>query len=74
MTICIRWMFDANMATITRPFACSNCFSKVVPTLRSLMVWPARSTLVDSHSRAMTPFSPRAARVWRSMISPSMGV
>ena len=62
------------MATMTRPVASRNWLLKVAPMFFSDMVTPLRSTLVLSHSRQVTPFSPRRARVPRSVTSPSTGV
>ena len=74
ITCCMRLRLLANMATITRPAAFLNWFTKVSPIFFSLMVYPGRSMLVLSHSRQSTPLLPTSDRLIRSVTSPSTGV
>ena len=57
-TCWMRYTFDANVATITRPCALSKHCSKVLPISFSLCVKPACSTFVLSESSANTPLEP----------------
>ena len=76
-TSMICWMrstFEAKVVTMMRCWQPRNRASKESPTLRSLLVKPGRSTLVESASRASTPSLPSCPRRPRSIMPPWMGV
>ena len=55
MICCMRWIFEAKVATIMRPVARSNSFMKVSPIAFSDMVYPLRSTFVLSDIKSRIP-------------------
>ena len=59
----MRWMCEANVATMMRPGASANRPSRAAPTSVSEPVCPGRPTLVESEQSASTPRSPSAANV-----------
>ena len=76
-TLMICWRrstLEAKVVTMMRSSQPLNSTSKELPTLLSLRVYPGRSTLVESASRASTPSRPRAPNRARSIIPPWMGV
>ena len=48
---CIRWTFEANEATRTRPWRCGMIWRNASPTSRSEPVNPRRSAFVESHEQ-----------------------
>src|SRR5438477_502672 len=58
---CIRWTFEANDATSTRPVSTGMIWRKASPTSRSEPVTPGRSALVESPSSRSTPRVPSSA-------------
>ena len=71
----MRWMLLAKVAMMIRLLpAFLNSLSKLSPTMRSLGVLPGFSALVESASRARTPWLPSSPNRARSMTSLSMGV
>ena len=76
LMICwMRLTLDANVAMMIRLSALLSTMRSIVsPTLRSDIVKPSRSMLVDSPSISLTPSSPICASRGRSMLSPSIGV
>ncbi len=54
----MRWMCEAKVATMMRPWARSKRSASAAPTSVSEGVWPGRSTLVESEQSTSTPRSP----------------
>ena len=71
---CIRWTFEANEATSTRPWRCGMIWRNASPTSRSEPVNPRRSAFVESHSSRSTPRLPSSASRPTSVRKPSTGV
>jgi len=71
---CIRWTFDANEVTRTRPVRCGMIWRKASPTTRSDCVKPGRSAFVESPSNRSTPRFPTSASLPTSVRWPSTGV
>ena len=65
---CILWTLDANVATITLPFAFEKSLAKLSPTTLSDKVYPGFSTFVESASIANTPFFPISANLANPLV------
>ncbi len=71
---CIRWMFDAKLATRIRPVHVGISCRNASPTSRSEPVMPGRSAFVESPSIRSMPRFPIEASLPTSVLSPSTGV
>ena len=71
---CIRWMFDAKLATRMRPVRIGISWRNASPTRRSEPVIPGRSAFVESPSIRSTPRLPIDASLPTSVLRPSTGV
>ena len=71
---CILCIFDANVATITLPFALDIILFKVSPIIFSDKECPALSTLVLSAIKSKIPSCPSWAILFKSITFPSIGV
>ena len=73
MTCCTRWMCEANDATMMRLLLLANTASIAGVMLRSDVVKPGTSALVESVRNRSTPSSPSRAKARRSVMRPSSG-
>ena len=71
---CMRWMFEAKLATRMRPRRMGMIWANASPTSRSEPVMPGRSAFVESPSSRSTPRLPISASAPTSVFSPSTGV
>ena len=71
---CILWIFEANVATITLPFAPANILFKVSPIVFSDSECPCLSIFVLSAKSNSTPFLPKVENLFKSITLPSIGV
>ena len=71
---CMRWMFEAKVATRIRPRRSGKSERNASPTSRSEPVVPGRSAFVESPRRRSTPRLPISASLPTSVFRPSTGV
>ena len=71
---CMRWMFEAKLATRMRPVRTGISWRNASPTSRSEPVMPGRSAFVESPSIRSMPRLPSEASLPTSVLSPSTGV
>ena len=71
---CMRWIWLANDAMMTRPFACDMIFASSLPTSASDGVKLGFWALVESLIMRSTPISLNFDNAPKSVVTPSMGV
>ncbi len=71
---CMRWTFEAKLATRMRPSRTGMIWRNASPTSRSEPVTPGRSAFVESPSMRSTPRFPISASFPTSVRRPSTGV